>query len=179
MIRWLMLRRNRAQAVRQSVSRIYDGIVAQSRRIEFYRDLAVPDSLDGRFDMLVLHMVLVQRRLKGESRDAARFAQALFDHMFVDMDESLREIGVGDMSVGKRVKQMGAAFYGRLEAYEAGLAGHTLEDALARNVYRGAVPDHDTVRRLADYVRSAERLLATQPVSDVLAGTACFGDPSP
>ena len=179
MIRWLSVRRGRRREMRESAARIYDGIVAQSRRIEFYRDLAVPDSLDGRFDMLVLHMVLVQRRLKGESQDASMFAQALFDHMFVDMDESLREIGVGDMSVGKRVKQMGAAFYGRLGAYESALADDTLEVALVRNVYRGAAPDGDALQRLAGYVRSTERRLAAQPVAALLAGTVAFGEGKP
>lgn len=176
---WRSGRRGKKAALQKSVSRTYDRIVAQSRRIEFYRDLAVPDSLDGRFDMLVLHMVLVQRRLKGISPAASHYAQALFDRMFVDMDESLREIGVGDMSVGKRVKQMGAAFYGRLDAYDASLGDGTLADALLRNVYRGRAPEGGAHHRLARYVTAADRALAAQETADLLSGSCSFGDHAP
>ena len=133
----------------EAVARIYELIVAQSRRPEFYRDLGVADTLDGRFDMLTLHAMLILRRFKSEPDRTAKTGQDLFDHMFFDMDRSLREIGVGDLSVGKRVKQMSSAFLGRVVAYEQGFAdpGGGLEDALIRNVYRDHAPDAESPRR--------------------------------
>ncbi|MGB1548449.1 MAG: ubiquinol-cytochrome C chaperone family protein, partial [Alphaproteobacteria bacterium] len=100
--------------VKQSARTLYTQIVAQARRKEFYTAGGVPDTLDGRFEMLALHAFLVLYRLK--RLDADELAQALFDMMFADMDENLREIGVGDLSVDKRVKRMVSAFYGRVVA---------------------------------------------------------------
>src|SRR6202042_1273633 len=95
----------------------YNICVAQARSPEFYSVLGVPDTVDGRFDLLVLHVALVMRKLGPE----ADIKQQLFDLMFADMDQSLREMGVGDMSIGKRIKPMIAAFYGRAQAYERAL----------------------------------------------------------
>ncbi len=169
----------RAKRSREAAARLYERIVAQSRRVAFYRECAVPDTLDGRFDMLVLHMALVLRRLKAEPGGERRLAQDLFDRMFADMDESLREMGVSDMSVGKRVKQMGAAFYGRLAAYDTALAaaGGALEEALARNVYRGEAPACGGHRRLAAWARAADRTLASRPAEEIRAGDPRFGEP--
>ncbi|WP_374466727.1 ubiquinol-cytochrome C chaperone family protein, partial [Ferrovibrio sp.] len=91
---------------------LYRAIVAQSRQAGFYREHGVPDSLDGRFDMIVLHSFLVMRRLRRIGAAAEPLSQQLFDLMFADMDSNLREIGVGDLSVGKKVKAMAQAFYG-------------------------------------------------------------------
>ncbi len=164
-----------------AVARLYELIVAQSRRPEFYRDLGVADTLDGRFDMLSLHAMLIMRRLKSGPRESQEMGQALFDHMFFDMDRSLREIGVGDLSVGKRVKQMGAAFLGRVAAYENGLSdpGRVLEEALVRNVYRDEAPQGDCLDRLAGYVRQADRMLQDSPLEPLLAGEKAFGDMVP
>jgi cytochrome b pre-mRNA-processing protein 3 len=160
----------------EAVVRIYELIVAQARRPEFYRDLGVADSLDGRFDMLTLHAMLILRRFKSEPEKTAKTGQALFDHMFFDMDRSLREIGVGDLSVGKRVKQMSSAFLGRIAAYEHGLAdpGAGLEDALIRNVYRDHAPDPDGPRRLARYMRALDGALSETPIAPILAGERAF-----
>ena len=165
----------------EAVARVYQLIVAQSRRPEFYRDLAVTDSLDGRFDMLSLHAILVLRRLKQEPARTGRFSQALFDHMFMDMDMSLREMGVGDLSVGKRVKQMGSAFLGRVVAYEKGLSegDEALADALTRNVYREQVPEAVILQRLTDYVLRVDERLATVPLMEILAGEKAFEDSLP
>ena len=148
-------------------ARLYTALVEQARAPVFYRDYGVPDSLDGRYEMLALHMILVLRRLK--RGDAATLAQALFDAMFADMDRALREIGVGDLSVGPRVKEMARALYGRIAAYEAGIAaaGDVLEQALARNVYGTvATPRPAAVAALAAYVRSAEALLDAVPMAE-------------
>lgn len=173
MFGWL---RRRGQ--NQAVGRLYELIVAQSRRPEFYRDLGVADTLDGRFDMLALHAMLVMRRLKGEPERSGQVGQDLFDHMFYDMDRSLREIGVGDLSVGKRVKQMGSAFLGRIAAYEDGLSSQdgALEDALLRNVYRDEAPEGDRLSRLARYMRAADAKLLATPLEPVLAGEKAFED---
>ena len=172
MFGWLKRENPHAQAV----ARLYDQIVEQSRRPEFYRDLGVADSLDGRFDMLSLHVMLVMKRLKDESPEAGEFSQTLFDHMFVDMDRSLREIGVSDLSVGKRVKQMGEAFLGRVAAYDAALRveGADLEDALSRNVYRENAPAPETVARLAGYVRAVDKTLQDQALTGLMRGECGF-----
>ena len=160
----------------EGVARIYKNIVAQARRPEFYQNFGVADSLDGRFDMLTIHAMLILRRFKSEPERASKIGQALFDYMFVDMDRSLREIGVSDISVGKRVKQMGSAFLGRVEAYEAGLvgAGAELEDALIRNVYRDQLPDDDGAKRLAAYMRTLDNQLRDMPLEPILAGDDTF-----
>jgi cytochrome b pre-mRNA-processing protein 3 len=164
----------------QAVTRIYDLIVEQSRRPEFYRDLGVADSLDGRFDMLSLHAMLVMRRLKANPEGGGEIGQALFDHMFTDMDLSLREIGVGDLSVGKKVKQMSSAFLGRVVAYENGLADMEsdteLVGALIRNVYRDEAPDEVVSERLASYVRKADKALENLPLNVIHSGEKVFAD---
>jgi cytochrome b pre-mRNA-processing protein 3 len=141
-------------------------LVAQARAPAFYAGLGVPDSLDGRFEMLALHVFVALRRLKQAGHDA--LAQALFDAMFEDMDRSLREIGVGDLSVGKRVKEMARALYGRIAAYEAGLSqpgDEALVAALERNLYGTvAPPPAAAAAALARYLRqAAARLDAVAP----------------
>ena len=101
--------------------RLYEAVVAQARQPVFFAEWEVPDTVDGRFEMVALHAHLLLRRLR-DGGPAADLAQALFDVMFADMDASLREMGAGDLGVGRRVKQMATAFYGRMAAYDAGLA---------------------------------------------------------
>ncbi|MEE8145852.1 MAG: ubiquinol-cytochrome C chaperone family protein, partial [Kiloniellales bacterium] len=96
---------------------LYDCIVGQARRPEFFRECGLPDTLDGRFDVLVLHVFLVMHRLKQDRGRTADLSQALFDILFQDMDESLRELGAGDMGIGRRIKAMAEGFYGRVAAY--------------------------------------------------------------
>ncbi len=143
---------------------LYSAIVEQSRQPAFYLEGAVPDTVDGRFEMISLHSFLVMRHLKGKGEGAQDLSQAVFDRMFSDMDQSLREIGVGDLSVGKRVKEMAKVFYGRIVAYEAALDGgeESLEDALRRDLY-GTIENtpEEAVSKLADYVRRADQSLAT------------------
>lgn len=171
----------RRRAEDEAVARIYERIVAQSRRPEFYRDLGVADSLDGRFDMLALHAMLVLRRFKAEAEQTKVVGQALFDHMFHDMDRSLREIGVSDISVGKRVKQMSSAFLGRIAAYEEGLDGteDQLEAALIRNVYRDQAPEDGAAGRLETYMRRAAATLREIPLERFLEGEDVFNGVTP
>ncbi|MCR9176124.1 MAG: ubiquinol-cytochrome C chaperone [Alphaproteobacteria bacterium] len=158
---------------------LYTAIVAQARHPHLYVELGVADDIDGRFEAVVLHMHLVLRRL-GQDKSGAAVAQALFDAMFHDMDRSLRAIGVGDMSVGKKVKQMGAAFYGRVGSYEAALSSGdrtALADALARNVSGGGQMSETQAMAMAVYVERQVDALAEQPVSDLISGRVRFVEP--
>jgi cytochrome b pre-mRNA-processing protein 3 len=166
---------------RDAAYRLYTRIVEQARQPVFFAERGVPDTLDGRFELIALHAFLVLNRLKAERAETADFAQDLFDAMFADLDRALREIGVGDLSVGKHVKQMAAGFFGRILAYEKGLAegggeaAPMLDEALRRNLY-GTVerPDAADIAAMAEYVRRAAADLTAQPVSSLLAGTAEF-----
>jgi cytochrome b pre-mRNA-processing protein 3 len=152
--------------VRDSAAMLYARAVEQARRPEFYSGLGVPDTLDGRFEMIALHVFLLLHRLK-QSGEAAALAQALFDVMFQDMDQNLREIGVGDLSVGKRVKTMAKALYGRCAAYEAGLVegDASLAAALRRNLFGTLDAVGDVVlARFCAYLRRGAVALAAQPL---------------
>ena len=167
---------------------LYERIVAQSRNPVFYRDYGVPDSVDGRFEMLLLHAFLVFHRLKGEGKQAEQLGQTLFDHMLFHLDQSVRVSGVGDLGVGRRMKAMGQAFYGRSHAYETGLEASgamELREALARNIFGScresgtAQPSESVLKGLDSYLRSNVAVLATQAVEDFLAGRLDFEDPAP
>src|ERR1700759_2994965 len=120
--------------LRGTIEAIYGMIVAQAREPAFYRSLGVPDTVNGRFDLLVLHLWLVLRRFRStaEAKDAS---QALFDRFCEDMDANLREMGVGDLTVPKRMQAFGAAFYGRAAAYDLALTQgpEQLSQALCKN----------------------------------------------
>ena len=155
---------------------LYGAIVRQARAARLFSELGVPDTVDGRFEMVALHAFLVMRRLKGGPGAAAEVSQTLFDVMFEDMDVSLREMGAGDMGVGKRVKAMVQAFYGRVAAYEAGLAGgeDTLAHALRRNAYGTVAPEDGRVRGLARYIAAQDAYLAGQDPLRIVAGDVSF-----
>ena len=172
-----LFRRNRPD---RAVGTLYIGLVEQSRRPEFYLHCGVPDSVDGRFDMVLLHAFLVLRRLRDDAARTEAFAQALFDHMFADMDVNLREMGAGDLSVGKKVKFMAQAFYGRAAAYEEGLRappGGVLADALRRNLYGTTTPVPGQVVAMESYLRRESAALADAPVEPLLGGRVAFGPP--
>ena len=157
----------RSDPARQTAEQLYTELVAQARRPEFYAQLGVPDTLDGRFELLVLHTFLVLRRLKSNP-EATKTRQALLEVFVDDMDASLREMGAGDLGVGRRVKTMAQALYGRIAAYEAGLADseQSLINALRRNLFGTAGepgPSYAVVERLATYVRRE----STEPIDSV------------
>ena len=130
--------------------------------------------------MVALHAFLVIHRLTGEGDAAVRLAQAIFDTMFADMDRALREMGVGDLSVSKRVKKMVSAFLGRSAAYDAGLGSGeevSLTTALRRNVYGTVTASDEDTATLCQYVRREAAGLATQPLAQLLAGRLEFGAP--
>ena len=159
--------RRRSQRIARA-HRLYQSIVAQSRTPAFYSDLGVPDTLDGRFDMIVLHLALVFRRLRMEGSDGEALVQVVFDVMIDDMDQSLREMGVGDLSVGRRVKEMARAFYGRAAAYDDALASDDagLESALRRNLFATADPSTARVAPMAHYAHRLTEALDDQPRPD-------------
>lgn len=171
----------RARPDRRIAGAFYATLVAQARRPEFYEVCGVPDTVDGRFDLIALHAFLVMYRLKGQGEAAEAFAQNLFDQMFADMDVCLREMGVGDLGVGKRVKAMVRAFYGRIHAYQQGLDvpgdDHRLCVALDNNLYGTVTVAPERIDRMATYLRRAVADLAAQPVERLVAGEGRFGPP--
>lgn len=158
---------------------LYARLVAQARRVEFYAPGGVPDTVDGRFDMVALHAFLVMRRLRGAGPKAAHLSQALFDIMFADMDQNLREMGVGDLSVGKRVKAMAKAFYGRVAAYDSALDDEASElgQALRRNLFRKSEPSDEQVAAMSAYMRREVAALDRQEMAKLMAGEVAFGAP--
>lgn len=164
-----LFRRRRPEA--KPAADLYQQAVAQARQPTFYTDLEVPDTLDGRFELVALHVYLLLRRLRADHGRTARLAQALFDEMFEDMDGSVRELGAGDPGVGPRVKKMARNFYGRIKAYDVGLDGSRgdLCEALRRNLYGNldAVTEA-TVAAVADYMRATDAALADAATLDQL-----------
>jgi cytochrome b pre-mRNA-processing protein 3 len=154
----------------------YAGIVARAREPLFFAAWGVPDTLDGRFEVLALHAFLVLNRLKTDHAATAAHAQALFDAMFADLDRGLREMGVGDLSVGRQVKAMARGFYGRIVAYGQGLGGDdaTLRAALRRNLFGTVTPAEGQIDAAAAYVRRQAAALAAVPVERLLAGEVPF-----
>ncbi|MEQ8447452.1 MAG: ubiquinol-cytochrome C chaperone family protein [Pelagibacterium sp.] len=162
----------------EPVYAVYNAIVAQSRREVFYAQWDVPDTLTGRFDMISLHAALVFRRLRSSEKQSKDFSQNVFDCFFHDMDRSLREMGVGDLSVGKRIEKMGSLFYGMLSNLSSILdAGDRarLIDFVSRNFHAGAT--HPLAERFADYILESDETLASQSVEQIMAGSVTFGDP--
>lgn len=158
---------------------LYRAAVAQARRPEFYADFGVPDTFDGRFELVALHVFLVLHRFRQDHPQAAGLAQGVFDAMFLDMDQSLRELGAGDLGVGRRVKRMAQGFYGRIAAYDEGLRGpgDVLNAALARNLYGTVDPDPACVEAIAAYMRRQVDVLAGQGLAALSAGALAFGRP--
>jgi cytochrome b pre-mRNA-processing protein 3 len=143
-------------------------LATRARAPVFFRDLAVPDTIDGRFDLLVLHAWLAVERLAGDRR----LSQALIDAIFVQFDEGLRDLGTGDMGMGRRIKKIADAFYGRLKAYGGARDDAALADAVLRNVYRGDEACRGQARTLAEYALRARAHLAATGIAN---GTLDFG----
>jgi cytochrome b pre-mRNA-processing protein 3 len=155
---------------------LYGAAVAAAREPWFYLSLGVPDTLDGRFDLIALHAFLLIHRLQDAPAPGPDLAQAVFDAMFSDMDNNLREIGVSDLTVGKRVRAMWEAFHGRAKVYAAALETAdrgTLEAALARNVWRGA-PPQGAAASLSRCVLAQAAYLAGQPLPVLASGKVQF-----
>jgi cytochrome b pre-mRNA-processing protein 3 len=151
-------------------------IVTQAREPIFYRDLAVPDTVNGRFDLLLLHLWLLLRRLR-TAEAGTELGQALFDRFCEDMDDNLREMGIGDQTVPKRMRAFGEAFYGRARAYDQAMdeGGEALASAISKNVLNGGAVEQ--ALRLAAYARAAEAALGQ--TDEAALKRAAFRFPSP
>jgi cytochrome b pre-mRNA-processing protein 3 len=167
-----------------TIRALYGAIVAQARSPAFYTAYGVPDTVEGRFELIVLHLVLLMRRLDGQAAAAGvgrgrGLGQGLFDVFCSDLDSNLREMGVGDFAVPKRMRRFGEAFYGRQRAYDAAAAvadARELEKALARNIF-GVADIDDRAARLARYVSAATKQLDAEDAGTLLAGRLTFPDP--
>jgi cytochrome b pre-mRNA-processing protein 3 len=163
-----------------TINALYGTIVAQARLPVFYAGFGVPDTVEGRFDMIVLHLVLVLRRLRQRTQSEAHdraFAQGLFDAFCRDMDHNLREMGVGDLSVPREMKRLAEAFYGRQRAYEEGLSltdPAELVASLGRNIFAGG---GRRGVRLADYARRVAAHLQSIDTTALAGGRLEFPDP--
>ena len=162
---------------REAARRLYTAAVRQARQPIFYTEGGVADTLDGRFDLIVLHVVPVMRRLRRCDEAGRQMSQALFDVMFDDMDQSLREMGVGDLRVGKRVKQMARAFYGRAKAYDEAFdqapgaeRRRAIAEALERNVFNNAPPPAARVEAMTGYVETLLDALDDHSPAALLGG---------
>lgn len=153
----------------------YSAIVAQARHPVFYQQWQVEDSLDGRFDCIVLHLFLVLQRLEAEAHpDMQAYTRYLLEAFFADMDRSLREMGASDTGVGHRVKRMAQAFYGRRKAYGEAQDETGLREALHRNVYRERPVPGECMASLAAYMGRNRKMLAEQSTESLLQGRIPF-----
>ena len=159
---------------------LYSALVKQARRPVFYSTGAVPDTPDGRYDMIMIHAFLLLHRLKRDQKVTQEISQAVFDVMFQDMDKNLREMGVGDVGVSHRIKDMAKAFYGRISVYEDGLnrSDGGLEQAIKRNVYRSSSVTSGQINWLCNYIRNETLILASQSTAELLDGEVKFSTPS-
>jgi cytochrome b pre-mRNA-processing protein 3 len=164
------------RAPRGTIEAIYGMIVTQAREPMFYEDLGVPDTVNGRFDLILLHLWLLLRRLR-TAADGAELSQALFDRFCEDMDDNLREMGVGDQTVPKRMRAFGEAFYGRTRAYDQAIdeGSEALASAISRNILNGT--ELGQARRLVAYVRATEADLSQVDEGALLLGSFRFSPP--
>lgn len=163
-----------------TIAVLYGAIVAQARDPRFYEAYAVPDTVLGRFDLIVLHLALVLRRMR-EGGATPTLAQGVFDAFCRDMDHNLREMGISDPGVPRQMQKVGEAFYGRAQAYDAALAERgdaALAQTLARNVYTQATGMQVAAAQLAAYVRQAVERLNAQPLAELAQGTVRFPEPA-
>jgi cytochrome b pre-mRNA-processing protein 3 len=151
---------------------LYVRAVDQSRTPALYAELGAPDTVEGRFEIYSLHVVLLLDRLRGEGEAAAEVSQALFDTYVKALDNALREMGVGDLSVGRKMRRLGEAFYGRGKSYEAAFAAlpdqAPLQALVTRTVYAEA--DAGLAPRMVSYVLAQRAALTDQPAERLVAG---------
>jgi cytochrome b pre-mRNA-processing protein 3 len=166
-----------------TIDALYGMIVAQARSVAFYADYGVPDTVQGRFELIVLHLVLFLRRLQADTVVAGATGRELGERLFAvfcrDLDHNLREMGIGDLAVPKHMRRFGEAFYGRQAAYSAALSaedGRELEKALARNIFDRVDVDH-RAERLARYTRAAAAQLNGVEQGALMCGQSLFPSP--
>jgi cytochrome b pre-mRNA-processing protein 3 len=159
---------------------LYEAAVVQARRPAFYTALGAPDTPEGRFELYTLHVVLLLHRLRRQGAQAAETTQALFDAYVQGLDDGLREMGVGDLSVGRKMRGLAAAFYGRARAYEAALGdddNSALTALAARTLYAGV--DDRGCARLVDYIGRCVTVLQAVPMEAVMEGRLAWPEVAP
>lgn len=158
----------------QSAYLAYCALVEQSRKPFFYNEGGVEDSIDGRFDVIVLHMFLLTQRLQKESPE---FLRNVWEAFFYDMDRNLREMGVSDTGVGKRIKKMVQAFYGRMDVYEKSVSNtEEFKESLVRNLYRDKEIRADKIDKIVEYVKRNIEYFQEQSITDIESGKILFRD---
>jgi len=165
----------------ESRQAVYGAIVAQARQPAFYLDHAVPDTVEGRFEMILVHATLMFHRLGREAPATRAAAQDVLDIFFTDMDRNLRELGVGDLSVGKKMKKLGMAYAGRSQAYSRAIAAGDAVDlaaAVLRNVFRGDAGAAAPAGRVAAYMLAATERLDGQSADDLIEARIAWPDPA-
>lgn len=173
MLSGLVRRRRR----KQGAAALYAAVVAQSRQPVFYSWLRVPDTIDGRFDLVALHAILLVGRLRAGPDEARRVAQELVDSMFADLEHGLRELGVSDQGLPRRMRAMASGFLGRMVAYDAALAepsDQPLINALRRNLWGTVEVGPEPVETMAAYVRAQHAALARQEEAELIEGRVVF-----
>jgi cytochrome b pre-mRNA-processing protein 3 len=169
------------RARKEAAREIYHAVVNQARMAAFYRDLGVPDTPEGRFELVGLHVALVVLRLRAEGAPGRALGQDLFELMFADCDESLRQIGIGDLSVGKQIRRLAGNFYARLKALDEAFAATPcgpLRAMLRTNVYHGGAPPSERqLRALVRYLIAAHAAMRGQPGANLFAGRVAFVPP--
>jgi cytochrome b pre-mRNA-processing protein 3 len=153
--------------------RLYEAIVAAARHVRFYEDMGVADTIDGRFEMVVVHLFLVLNRLKGEGVEDLR--QNLTDEFFADMDRSLRELGVSDVAVGRKVRKIAESYYGRVTAYDKALSAgpEVLAQAISRNIYPDGASE-ESIGAMTSYFGNAAKILGAISLKQILLGELRF-----
>jgi cytochrome b pre-mRNA-processing protein 3 len=166
------------RAERQAAERIYAATLAAARRPAFYLDCGVPDTLQGRFEMVALHLFPVLHRLMHEPGDDPELARLISEHFVNDMDSAFREMGVGDLSVPKRMKTLYGSFAGRISAYGSavGEGQARLAEAIGRNVFPDA-PQHDHAAVLAAYLGAAVTAVGAADLAALRSGDVPFPAP--
>ena len=159
--------------------RLYDPLVRHARLPLYYDRLGVPDTPEGRFEVLALHVALVVRKLFRDDEESRLLGQSLFDLMIADLDVNLRELGVGDLSVGKQVKRLAGQFYARLavldDAFNDGRT-EALTPMLETNVHGAASPPPEEIKHLAAIVVALEAALDRQPIAELKTGLVALPD---
>lgn len=148
---------------------LYDQVVALGRAPHWYQQGQVPDTIDGRFDMIAAVLAIVLLRMEAEP-DGIAPSTALAECFIDDMDGQLREIGVGDVVVGKHMGKMMGMLGGRLGAFRSGLVDGSFQSVIARNVYRGQVPDENAIGHVEAQLLALRDSLASTPLERLLAG---------
>ena len=169
-----MFTRSRKHPQDSTAAALYRAIVTRAREPVFYLEWGVADTMDGRFDLLTLHVFLIFETLRGQGEAAAVLGSELASIVFTGFDEALRELGVSDFGMGRRIRNMADAFYGRVQSYGEAKTEAELAAALQRNLYRGRKNMADEARGLASYMMLA-RMHLGRDIATVVAGKPDFG----